>query len=81
MTKPNSDEPDAAHSRVLVPGSPPLDQALPISSADGPPADEDATADIGVPFPVVGIGASAGGVEAVRQLLQALPVDTGLAGR
>ena len=30
-----------------------------------------------VPFPIVGVGASAGGLEAVTQLLRALPVDTG----
>ncbi len=30
-------------------------------------------------FPVVGIGASAGGLEAIRELLQNLPVDTGMA--
>ena len=30
-------------------------------------------------MPVVGIGASAGGLEPVRQLLAELPVDTGLA--
>ncbi len=30
-------------------------------------------------FPIVGIGASAGGLEAYRQLLQALPADTGMA--
>jgi len=30
-------------------------------------------------FPIVGIGASAGGLEALTSLLQALPVDTGLA--
>lgn len=30
-------------------------------------------------FPVVGIGASAGGLEAFRQLLRHLPVDTGMA--
>ena len=30
-------------------------------------------------FPVVGIGASAGGLEAFTQLLQALPTDTGMA--
>ena len=29
-------------------------------------------------FPIVGIGASAGGLEAVTQLLQALPADTGM---
>ena len=31
------------------------------------------------PFPIVGIGASAGGLEAFTQLLNALPVDTGMA--
>jgi two-component system CheB/CheR fusion protein len=31
------------------------------------------------PFPIVGVGASAGGLEAFRQLLQNLPVDTGAA--
>ncbi len=33
----------------------------------------------GQPFPIVGIGASAGGLEAVTQLLHALPGDTGMA--
>ena len=31
------------------------------------------------PVPVVGIGASAGGLEAFRELLEALPSDTGMA--
>ena len=31
------------------------------------------------PFPIVGIGASAGGLEAFTQLLTALPLDTGMA--
>ena len=31
------------------------------------------------PFPIVGIGASAGGLEALTQLLKALPADTGMA--
>ena len=30
-------------------------------------------------FPIVGIGASAGGLQALTSLLEALPVDTGLA--
>jgi two-component system, chemotaxis family, CheB/CheR fusion protein len=30
-------------------------------------------------FPIVGVGASAGGLEAFRQMLSALPVDTGMA--
>jgi two-component system CheB/CheR fusion protein len=33
----------------------------------------------GASFPIVGIGASAGGLEAVTKLLQALPLDTGMA--
>ena len=33
----------------------------------------------GNPFPIVGIGASAGGLEAFRQLLEYLPPDTGMA--
>ena len=33
----------------------------------------------GRPFPIVGVGASAGGLQAFSALLQALPVDTGLA--
>jgi two-component system, chemotaxis family, CheB/CheR fusion protein len=32
-----------------------------------------------MPFPIVGIGASAGGIEAFSQVLRALPVDTGMA--
>jgi two-component system CheB/CheR fusion protein len=32
-----------------------------------------------LPYPVVGIGASAGGLEAFREMLRALPVDTGMA--
>ena len=31
------------------------------------------------PFPIVGVGASAGGLDAFKQLLGALPVDTGMA--
>ena len=32
-----------------------------------------------VPFPIVGVGASAGGLEALTQLLTELPADTGMA--
>ena len=42
------------------------------------PADEGASG-AALPFPVVGVGASAGGVEALRRFLQALPADTGMA--
>lgn len=43
-----------------------------LSEADGPGSASGT-------FPIVGIGASAGGLEALTSLLQALPVDTGLA--
>ncbi len=43
-----------------------------------PPKRKKAPAD-GTLVPVVGIGASAGGLEAFRQLLSALPTDTGMA--
>src|SRR5262245_27268938 len=42
------------------------------------PADGDAR-EARVPFPIVGIGASAGGLEAAQELLRNLPLDTGMA--
>lgn len=47
--------------------------------SDGAPAATDATGADGAIFPVVGVGASAGGLEAFKQLLGALPADTGMA--
>jgi two-component system CheB/CheR fusion protein len=50
-----------------------------------PPAAAEASAEeaggqaAGSPFPIVGVGASAGGLEAFTQMLGALPVDTGMA--
>lgn len=53
------------------------------TSADLPPGqiatDQDTSPPRGNPFPVVGVGASAGGLEAFAQLLAALPPDTGMA--
>jgi len=43
------------------------------------PSSEERHASGPSPFPIVGIGASAGGLEAFRQLLGELPVDTGMA--
>jgi len=43
------------------------------------PTHEDANPPRGNRFPVVGVGASAGGLEAFTQLLRALPDDTGMA--
>ena len=44
-----------------------------------PRVDEAVTQDTSLSFSVVGVGASAGGLEAFTQLLRALPVDTGMA--
>jgi two-component system CheB/CheR fusion protein len=42
-------------------------------------ADECNESSYRAPFPIVGVGASAGGLEAFTQLLKALPTDTGMA--
>src|SRR5690349_21778694 len=47
----------------------------PSALAEPPPDD----AKSGLPFPVVGIGASAGGLEAYTEMLEALPADPGMA--
>ncbi len=47
--------------------------------ADGVPTSEDAPASLCPPFPVVGVGASAGGMEAFIELLQQIPRDSGTA--
>jgi len=46
------------------------------SPLDGP---DDVTPPRGLPFPLVGVGASAGGLEAITQLLRELPPDPGMA--
>jgi two-component system CheB/CheR fusion protein len=53
----------------------------PASPPEAPlgPSSEERRASGRCPFPIVGIGASAGGLEAFRQLLGALPIDTGMA--
>lgn len=43
------------------------------------PKDADRPAEQGAGFPIVGIGASAGGIEAFSALLKELPADTGMA--
>ena len=50
------------------------------SSPSGVPGkvDEVAATGNGVSCPIVGGGASAGGMDALTQLLRALPIDTGL---
>ncbi len=50
----------------------------------GPPSESDTSAEKvraaaeKSSFPIVGVGASAGGLEAYKQLLKALPADTGM---
>jgi chemotaxis methyl-accepting protein methylase/two-component sensor histidine kinase/PAS domain-containing protein len=48
-----------------------------VSQIDQGPEDEEIPFESGAAFPVVGVGASAGGLEALTLLLRALPVDTG----
>jgi two-component system CheB/CheR fusion protein len=52
---------------------------LPESAAADDPLDERDEPGVGASFPIVGVGASAGGLEALTQLLKALPADTGMA--
>src|SRR5438045_3847751 len=82
----SNDETHVAVEESLIPPQHSKGQA----PADKPAADkataDKATADKATvepppqnAFPVVGIGASAGGLEAFRQLLTGLPADTGMA--
>jgi two-component system CheB/CheR fusion protein len=56
-----------------------LDGAAGASGADRLTSPADASRRPRLPFPVVGVGASAGGLEAYTELLKACPADTGLA--
>ncbi|MGH7365006.1 MAG: chemotaxis protein CheB, partial [Candidatus Rokuibacteriota bacterium] len=55
------------------------DVATPESPHVDGPAESSGGKPFPIPFPIVGIGASAGGLEAFSQLLRALPADTGMA--
>src|SRR5262245_27119847 len=57
--------------------SPPKRHKPVSQSRPGPPAARED--EVTGPFPIVGVGASAGGIEAFTQMLQALPSDTGMA--
>ena len=57
------------HSKAATGDSP---QVKPTENQSPPPPEE-------LPFPIVGIGASAGGLEALEQFLRQVPVDCGLA--
>ena len=77
MTNRVSNQPDASDLRPIALGSSSLDDAQAASSVDGLGLGGEDAPQTGVPFSIVGIGASAGGLEAVTQLLRALPIDTG----
>ena len=57
-----------------------MDSPTPEKSARAvDPTTEEREGSVGVPFPVVGVGASAGGLEAFTALFRAMPADTGMA--
>ncbi len=53
--------------------------SAPVLPGTNPAVGEPLPPDEGVAFPIVALGASAGGLEAFRQFLQAVPIDTGMA--
>jgi two-component system, chemotaxis family, CheB/CheR fusion protein len=53
-------------------------EPVPPDEADTPPGERSNSVEA-APFPIVGIGASAGGLEAFTELLRHLPLDTGMA--
>jgi two-component system CheB/CheR fusion protein len=61
-----------------VPVTPPLRQVEPAPPRAPEPESKQAGEGTAPLFPIAGIGASAGGLEACRRLLTALPTDTGL---
>jgi two-component system CheB/CheR fusion protein len=77
---PTSPEQD---SHTPIDGSPPIDALPPASGDTAVPAsiepDEDEQAEDLLPYPVVAIGASAGGLEAYIELFKNLASDTGMA--
>src|SRR5437764_14866975 len=62
--------------RCRMPTEPPPEKQHPVPELG---TTDDVSPPRGAAFPIVGIGASAGGLEAFQQLLRALPVDTGMA--
>jgi two-component system CheB/CheR fusion protein len=64
--------------RRRKPTNPSEEEALSPAAA-GPQVAEAGAPAAASAFPIVGVGASAGGLEALNQMLHALPVDTGMA--
>src|SRR4051812_19716879 len=58
------------------------DNVMDTDAPQQPPAPQeldDATAEAHKPFPLVGVGASAGGLQALQQFFSHMPADTGMA--
>jgi two-component system CheB/CheR fusion protein len=74
----DSDDPESADADAAVPGGdgPAANEDDP-APAEEPPPDDTATGPDTGPMPIVGIGASAGGVDALRQFFSHLPKDDG----
>src|SRR5580692_10914164 len=65
--------------KKVPPGKPAQSATKPTALRKPVPSAPPAPQPVQVDVPVVGIGASAGGLEAFRELLEALPSDTGMA--
>ena len=80
MSRRKKDPPEEAPVPRAKPGTPdesPAPQARVQEHATG--VESDGSSEPTIAFPIVAIGASAGGIEATTRLLEALPVDTGMA--
>ena len=66
-------------ARLTAEGETPPDKNDPVLPAVNPVVDDHLTPKESLPFPIVAIGASAGGLEAFTSLLRDLPNDTGMA--
>ncbi len=65
-----------AMPRKQAPTAPPPDDSLPGAS---PAVDDHITPGQSIAYPIVAVGASAGGLDAFKRFLEALPIDTGMA--
>ncbi len=72
-------QPATAQESEKTPPSPAPAQAEPPESDASDSVVAGTPPNGGLPFPIVAVGASAGGIEALTELLRALPADTGMA--
>jgi len=66
-------------TKALTPEATAAPDSGPTAALGEPDQSPDQPPDPAAAFPVVGIGASAGGLDAYRRLMECLPVDTGMA--